>query len=104
MRVQTGKLAEFFGFADRGYIQVGKRADLAVFSLDEIGERAMKKVYDVPMGDGSNTWRWTRDAAPMRLTMVNGVPTFVDGAATDARPGVLLTPSSVDVQPALKIA
>ena len=104
VRVQTGKLAEFFGFADRGYIQVGKRADLAVFSLDEIGERAMKKVYDVPMGDGSNTWRWTRDAAPMRLTMVNGVPTFVDGAATDARPGVLLTPSSVDVQPALKIA
>lgn len=104
VRVQTGKLAEFFGFKDRGFIQVGMRADLAVFSLDEVKERAMKKVYDVPMGDGSHTWRWTRDAAPMRLTMVNGVPTFQDGTATDARPGELLTPSVVVAEAARKIA
>ncbi len=94
VRVQTGKLAEFFGLQDRGHLLVGKRADLVVFSLDEIAERDMKKVYDVPMGDGSQTWRWTRDPAPVRLTLVNGEATFENGEATAARPGVLLVPAA----------
>ncbi|MAT95495.1 MAG: amidohydrolase [Halioglobus sp.] len=102
--VQTGKLAQHFGLQDRGHLQVGKRADIVVFSLDEIAERDMKKVYDVPVGDGNMTWRWTRDPAPMRLTLVNGVATFKDGAATGQRPGEMLTPAAPLDEPQRKTA
>jgi N-acyl-D-aspartate/D-glutamate deacylase len=89
---QTGKLANHFGFSDRGEIAIGKRADLTVFALDEIERREKYKIYDVPDGKGGHTWRWTRDPAPMRLTLVNGVPTFEDGKATGARPGAMVGP------------
>ncbi len=91
--IQTGKLANHFGFHDRGVVQAGKRADLTVFSLDEVQEREMKRVYDVPDGKGGFTWRWSRDAAPMRLTMVNGEVTFDGQQSTPARPGEMLAPS-----------
>lgn len=88
----SGKVAQHFNFKDRGTLEVGKRADVAVFNMDEIQERDMKQVYDVPTGDNKNTWRWTRDPAPMRLTLVSGVPTFMNGEATDARPGEMVRP------------
>ena len=90
---QTGKLARHFGFDDRGEITVGKRADVTVFSLDEIERRAKYKTYDVPDGRGGHTWRWTRDPAPVRLTLVNGVTTFEHGKPTGTRPGEMVRPS-----------
>jgi N-acyl-D-amino-acid deacylase len=96
VHIQTGKLANFFGFADRGEIAPGKRADVAVFALDEVERQPKRKVYDVPDGVGGTTWRWTRDAAPMRLTLVNGVATFEAGKATGARPGTAISPASAD--------
>jgi N-acyl-D-aspartate/D-glutamate deacylase len=90
--VQTGKIADFFGLVDRGRIAPGMRADIAVFNLDEVECREKKKVWDVPSRHRENGWRWTRDPAPMRLTLVNGVPTFEQGAQTAARPGVLVSP------------
>lgn len=94
VHVQTGKLARHFALADRGELKVGKRADITVFHLDEIEHREMKKVYDVPDGNGGHGWRWTRDAAPVRLTLVNGVPTFDNGKFTEAYPGQLLAPNA----------
>ncbi|NNK63634.1 MAG: amidohydrolase family protein [Gemmatimonadetes bacterium] len=91
---QTGKLAEHFGLHDRGQIAVGKRADVTVFDLDEIERREKRKVSDVPDGKGGVTWRWTRDPAPMRLTVTNGIPTFDEGKATGARPGEMVGPIS----------
>lgn len=90
----TGKLARHFNLNDRGELREGMRADIAVFHLDEIATRQKKKVYDVPDGDGGFLWRWTRDAAPMRLTLVNGVPTFENGAFTEALPGEMLRPEA----------
>lgn len=90
---QTGKLADHFGFTDRGEIKVGKRADITVFALDEIERREKYKTYDVPDGKGGKTWRWTRDAAPVRITLVNGVATFENGKATGARPGTMVSPN-----------
>ncbi|OUX24782.1 MAG: amidohydrolase [Euryarchaeota archaeon TMED255] len=90
---QTGKLAQHFGFSDRGEIKVGKRADVTVFALDEIEHRAKYKVYDVPDDKGSFTWRWTRDPAPVRLTLCNGVPTFDKDGVTGAMPGEMVSPS-----------
>ncbi len=92
IHVQTGKQAQHFNFADRGELKVGYRADIAVFHLDEIEARPLKRVYDVPDGKGGFTWRFTRDAAPMRLTLVNGVPTFADGKFTEQLPGHIIGP------------
>ena len=88
----SGKLAGHFNLSDRGVLREGLKADITVFHLDEIATRKKRKVYDVPDGDGGFLWRWTRDAAPMRLTLVNGVPTFENGASTQALPGAMLSP------------
>lgn len=93
VHVLTGKMAEHFNFADRGILKPGLAADIAVFDLDEIEPRPLKRVYDVPDGKGGKTWRFSRDAAPMRLTLVNGVPTFENGAFTGALPGRFVSPA-----------
>ncbi len=92
VHVQTGKLAKHFNLNDIGEIKAGKQADLAVFNLDEIAMRDMQKVNDVPDGKGGFIWRWTRPAAPMRLTLVRGEPTFENGAFTGSLPGTLVSP------------
>ena len=94
VHAQTGKIADFFGLQDLGKIQVGKRADITVFNLDEVDRRPMKKAFDVPDENGGTTWRFTRDPAPMRLTMVNGEVTFAEGRPTGAAPGEMLSPAA----------
>jgi len=94
VHVMTGKLAEHFFLPDRGVIAVGKRADITVFNLDEVTYHPFIKAWDVPDGKGGLGWRFTREAAPMRLTMVNGVPTFENGAYTGAKPGWFLSPKN----------
>jgi N-acyl-D-aspartate/D-glutamate deacylase len=89
----TGKPAKHFGLGDRGEIKVGKRADVAVFNLDEIEVKDWERIYDVPSADGRRTWRWTRPAAPTRLTLVNGTSTFESGRPTGARPGEFVAPT-----------
>lgn len=92
IHVQTGKQADHFNFTDRGVLRPGMRADIAVFNLDEIEARPLRRVFDVPDGEGGFTWRFSRDAAPMRLTLVNGVPTFENGAFTGELPGEFIGP------------
>ncbi len=83
----TGKLANFFGLKDRGNIAEGKTADIAIWNIDEIERREMIKEYDVPDGSGGRSYRYTRDAAPMRMTLVHGEPIFDGGIFTGAYPG-----------------
>ena len=89
----TGKIATHFNLPEIGVVKPGKRADLVVFNLDEIEQKDMEKRYDVDDGRGGLMWRYTRPAAPMRLTMVNGTPIFRDGAYNGAKPGEYLEPS-----------
>jgi len=93
IHILTGKNAEHFGLADRGEIRVGKQADIVVFDLAEIERRKDVKVYDVPDGEGGRTYRYSRAPAPMRLTMVNGVPTFDDGMFSGFFPGRYIGPA-----------
>jgi N-acyl-D-aspartate/D-glutamate deacylase len=93
VHIMTGKSANFFGLTDRGVIRPGLNADITVFNLDEIERRPEVKAWDVPDGEGGCTFRYTRAPAPMRLTMVNGVPTFDAGAFTGAYPGKFIGPS-----------
>ena len=104
IHVMTGKLAGHFYLHDRGVIATGKRADIVVFDLDEVQRRQMEKVFDVPDGKGGTTWRFTRAAMPTRLTMVNGEPTFENGAYTGAKPGEFLAPVNDNAEPALEAA
>ncbi|WP_088307928.1 N-acyl-D-amino-acid deacylase family protein [Novosphingobium sp. B 225] len=96
IHVMTGKLAEHFFLSDRGVIAPGKRADVVVFNLNEVQRQQMEKAWDMPDGKGGTTWRFTRKAMPTRLTMVNGEPTFENGAYTGAKPGQFLSPSNDD--------
>jgi N-acyl-D-amino-acid deacylase len=88
----TWRTAEFFGLHDRGLIKEGMVADIAVFNLDEIEMRPEKKIWDVWDGTGGRTYRYTRDPAPMRLTLVNGEPTFDRGEFTGRYPGHFIGP------------
>ncbi len=92
VHVMTGKLADFFGLNRRGLIKVGKVADVTVFNLDEVERRPEEKVWDVWDGKGGRTYRYSRAAAPMLITLVNGVPTFDNGAATGRFPGDFVHP------------
>jgi len=94
IHILTGKNAAHFGLTDRGEIKVGKYADIVVFNLDEIERRKDVKVYDVPDGEGGRTYRYSRAPAPMRLTMVNGVPTFDDGMFSGFFPGRYIGPAA----------
>jgi N-acyl-D-amino-acid deacylase len=96
IHVMTGKLANFFGLRDRGELKVGKRADVVVFHMDEIQYQNMEKAFDVPDGNGGTSWRFTRPAAPMRLTLVNGVSVFDGKAYTGATPGEFVAPANDD--------
>ena len=82
----TGKHAGFFGLVDRGTIEVGQAADLTVFALDDLSVQPDQRVDDVPGG----SWRYTRRPGGFRATVVNGVPTFLDGASTGACPGTFV--------------
>ena len=93
IRALTGKQAEFFGLNDRGTIEPGKVADIVVFNLDEIARRDEVKIWDVPDGQGGRTYRYIRPPAPMRLTMVAGIPTFDNGEFTGKFPGAFIGPA-----------
>jgi len=71
--------------------------------LKDIGHPFGKgeKVYDVTDGKGGITWRYSRKAAPMRLTLVNGEATFRDGAYTGAKPGAFLEPATEEARVAV---
>ena len=74
IRRMTSQPAERIGLPHRGRLEPGARADVTVFDLGRIEDRgtvAAPNAY--PAG--------------IRHVVVNGVPAFLDGEFTDARPG-----------------
>jgi hypothetical protein len=61
-----------------------------VFDLAEIEVRTESKMWDQPDGKGGRTYRYIRPAAPMRLTLCNGVATFDHGEVTGNFPGAFI--------------
>ena len=84
--LQTGRTAAAYGFADRGTITTGKRADLNLIDLPALHLHAPRMVFDLPAGGR----RLVQKVDGYRYTVVAGEVTFEDGEATGARPGRLV--------------
>jgi N-acyl-D-amino-acid deacylase len=87
VHVLTGQPAECFRLHERGVLKEGMWADVVVFDINEIERRPQEKAWDVPDGKGGRTYRYSRQPAPMRLTLCNGVATFDNGVVTGRFPG-----------------
>jgi N-acyl-D-aspartate/D-glutamate deacylase len=86
VQLQTARPASVYGFADRGTVQPGMRADLNMIDLDAMRLHAPEMVNDLPAGGR----RLIQRVDGYRATVVAGEVTFEDGEATGARPGRLV--------------
>jgi N-acyl-D-aspartate/D-glutamate deacylase len=80
--------AALLGFADRGTLEPGKRADVMIFDPDRIGAGRKEFVHDFPGGAG----RFKAWPVGVAATIVNGEPVIVDGEPTGALPGEVVRP------------
>ncbi len=86
VQMMTKDIADFVGFADRGEIAVGKKADLNVIDYDHLELHKPRLVDDLPAGGH----RFLQDASGYRATIISGEVVVEDDALTDARPGRLV--------------
>ena len=86
VNLMTQVPAELFGLRDRGTVEVGKRADLAVIDPETVGSENARMVADLPGG----CERLTAGSYGVERVLVNGTAVIVDGQATGATPGTLL--------------
>jgi len=86
VRMQTSRTASVYGFADRGTLEPGKRADVNVIDLDGLRLHAPEMVHDLPAAGR----RLVQRVDGYRATVCAGEVTFEDGIPTGARPGRLV--------------
>jgi N-acyl-D-amino-acid deacylase len=82
----TNMPADLYGLSDRGVIEVGKKADINVISLDTLELNMPYVARDLPTGAP----RLLQGAEGYVITMVNGEITHRNGKDTGARPGGLV--------------
>ena len=82
----TGAPAEMYGFADRGVVGAGRRADLNVIDFDNLTIQAPYTRADLPTGAS----RILQPSTGYLATMVNGEVVRRHDEDTGARPGHLL--------------
>ena len=83
----TSEPADFFGLKDRGRLQAGNAADIAVFDASTVGSaRRGTMVNDLP-GGGK---RLVMPATGVVHTVVNGTMVYEDGKYTGSTPGQVL--------------
>jgi N-acyl-D-aspartate/D-glutamate deacylase len=81
----SGANAALYGFADRGTITGGKRADLNVIDMDGLRILPPEARYDLPSGAS----RILQPSYGYLATLVNGVITRQDDTDSGERPGRL---------------
>ena len=82
----AGETADYFGFADRGHLEPGKKADVNVIDLAGLRLHHPEMRHDLPAGGK----RLVQRADGYTATIVSGVPVFENGEETGARPGRLV--------------
>jgi N-acyl-D-amino-acid deacylase len=83
---QTSETADFFGFADRGRLALGLKADVNVIDFERLRLHVPEIRYDLPAGGR----RLVQRVDGYIATMVSGVPVFEHGEYTGATPGRLV--------------
>ena len=86
VRRQTSETADFFGFADRGRLAPGLKADVNVIDFDRLRLHVPEIRYDLPAGGRRLVQRVDGYVA----TLVAGTPVFEHGQYTGATPGKLV--------------
>lgn len=86
IRRMTAEPAEFLGLRDRGTLEVGRHADIAIVDLDEL-EYMPQEIAPEPIAGEAH---FTRPAKGISATIVDGVPTQIDGVLTGERPARFL--------------
>jgi N-acyl-D-aspartate/D-glutamate deacylase len=82
----TSEVADFFGFKDRGRLEVGKKADVNVVDIDTLRLHHPELRNDLPAGGK----RLVQRVDGYTATIVSGTPIFENGEDTGARPGRLV--------------
>jgi N-acyl-D-amino-acid deacylase len=86
IRKMTSFPAQRFGLLDRGVLRPGLRADLVVFDLDKVRDRATNLYpHTYPFANIPH-----RHAEGLDWVLVNGEPVIADGEHTGALPGRVL--------------
>jgi N-acyl-D-aspartate/D-glutamate deacylase len=87
VRRLTSDPADFYGIKDRGRLQTGLAADIAIFDPATVGSgNRPERRYDLPGG----AKRMVMPSQGMRFTIVNGACVYRDGKMTEAMPGQVL--------------
>jgi N-acyl-D-aspartate/D-glutamate deacylase len=86
VQMLTADPARWMGFADRGLLVPGRRADLNVIDHGRLALARPTLARDLPRGGR----RFVQDAAGYRATVVRGELIREEGRTTGARPGRLL--------------
>jgi N-acyl-D-aspartate/D-glutamate deacylase len=82
----TGDPAAFYGLGDRGVLAFGRRADINLIDLDNLGLHYPERVEDLPAGAG----RLIQRSDGYVETLVLGQTIVDEGELTDNRPGGLV--------------
>ena len=83
---QTSETADFFGFADRGRLAPGLKADVNVIDFERLRLHVPEIRYDLPAGGR----RLVQRVDGYIATLVSGTPVFEHGEYTGATPGRLV--------------
>ncbi len=87
VRRLTSDPADFFGIKDRGRLQQGLAADIAIFDPKTIGSSNRgERRFDLPGG----AKRMVMPSRGVLHTIVNGQTVYTDGSLTDAKAGKVL--------------
>ena len=87
VRRMTSDPADFFGIRDRGRLQPGLAADLAIFDPASVGSAVrLERLYDLPAG----AKRMVRRSQGVEYTIVNGAVTWKKNALTGVAAGKVL--------------
>ncbi len=83
---QTSETADFFGFADRGRLAPGLRADVNLIDHGRLQVQKPEIVHDMP----ANGRRFVQRVDGYEMTVCAGQPIFERGTHTGAMPGKLV--------------
>ena len=91
IRQLTQVPAAMAGFASRGALLPGYKADITIFDPESIGPGTKRLIHDMPGGEA----RFSARPRGFKATIVNGEPIVLDGKLQTALPGQVVRPVGV---------